>query len=125
MLNGLDEDMEENTDAEKKARQEWLTQRDLILKLLEDFDPESGTRVPQANVDAVVERELAKQDELERKEEMENRKKSVPVKLDIQEEDNQLSPSGDKHAGQASTEMMIELGQRSESHVVAADEEVP
>ena len=110
VLNGLDEDMEENTEAEKKARQEWLVQRDLILKLLDDFDPEEGTRIPDNNVDGCVERELAKEEERKRKEAMENQQKSVPVAL---------PPTAYQHdGGQASTEIMIELGQTQANHTV-------
>merc|ERR1712228_235548 len=53
VLNGLDEDMEEGNDAEKQARKEWIVQRDLILKCLEDF--RNGTKVPTPNVDEIVE----------------------------------------------------------------------
>merc|ERR1712129_254981 len=52
VLNSLDEDMGENTEAEKEARAAWIVQRDLILQLLKDF--RAGDKVPTANVDLIV-----------------------------------------------------------------------
>ena len=114
MLNGLDEDMEENTAAEKEARAEWLKQRDLILQLLEDFDPETGTRIPEANVDAIVERELAKEEEKKRKEAMESKQKSVPVPVNGGA--NTLAPASSQEDPEKSTDVMIQLGTLSPNH---------
>ena len=129
VLNGLDEDMEENTPGEIEARKAWLEQRDLILKLLEDFDPENGTRMPDNDVDGCVERELAKEEERKRQEAME-KKLSVPVAINDTENDNKsandaLSPASysSKHdGGQASTEVMIQLGQVQPNHTVEASD---
>ena len=52
-------------DAEKKARSQWLEQRDLILQILSDF--RSGIKVPTPNVDEIVEKCLAE----DKKEEVE------------------------------------------------------
>lgn len=126
VLNGLDKDMEENTEAEKKARQEWIVQRDLIEQLLKDFDPEDGTRVPDNDVDGVVERELAKEEERKRKEAMESKQKSVPQKVvTIDATNDALSPasySSGHDAGQHSTEVMIQLGQQQAGHTVQASD---
>merc|ERR1712176_1492745 len=59
VLSGLDEDMEENTKAEKEARAAWIVQRDLILQMLKDF--REGTKVPTPNVDEIVEQCLAEE----------------------------------------------------------------
>ena len=121
---GLDEDMEQNTPAEKEARAAWEEQRDLILQLLEDFDPENGTRVPEANVDVVVERELAKEDERKRKEAMESEQKSVPAqtKVAVNGGSDALAPASYQDDAEKSTDVMVQLGTIQPNHTVESSQ---
>merc|ERR1712013_231933 len=115
VLLALDADMEENTEAERAARAEWMAQRDAILALLEEYKE----RDPVPNVEETVERCLAEAEE-EKKAQERLKKGSVAVAVEVdekEEEEEERVVSDDDEAGQlvtsekaAAVATMVQLG---------------